>query len=59
MAFIGKPSDAGEVDLMEGDGEGSRMDGERTVLDLFDDHSGDCGDVNEAGELQILSGIVI
>ncbi|KAL8191035.1 UNVERIFIED_CONTAM: hypothetical protein K2H54_066883, partial [Gekko kuhli] len=58
MAFTGKSSEAGEVDLMELDGEGSRMDGEKTVLDLFDDHSGDAGDVNEAGELQILTGAV-
>ncbi|XP_077197706.1 serine-protein kinase ATM isoform X2 [Paroedura picta] len=58
MAFAGKPSEAGEEDFMEGDGEGSRIDGEKTVLDLFDDHSGDAGDVNEAGELQILTGAV-
>nr|XP_056714051.1 serine-protein kinase ATM [Euleptes europaea] len=58
MAFTGKPGEAGDMDLMEDDGEGSRMDGEKSVLDLFDDHSADAGDVNEAGELQILTGAV-
>ncbi|XP_054829190.1 serine-protein kinase ATM [Eublepharis macularius] len=58
MVFTGKPSEAGDVDLMEDDAEGSRMDGEKSVLDLFDDRSADAADVNEAGELQILTGAI-
>lgn len=61
MTFTGKPSEGGEKDLMEDDPDESRPDGEnQTVLDLFDDD--DCAeavDVNEAGELQSLTGILI
>ncbi|XP_048349844.1 serine-protein kinase ATM [Sphaerodactylus townsendi] len=58
MAFMGKPSEAAEVDLMEDDGEGSGKNGENTVLDLFDDHSADPGDTSEVGEMQILTGAI-
>ncbi|KAJ6662351.1 hypothetical protein lerEdw1_012515 [Lerista edwardsae] len=57
MTFTGKPSEGGEKDLMEDDPDESRQDGEnQTVLDLFDDDCAEAVDVNEAGELQSLTG---
>ncbi|XP_053166934.1 serine-protein kinase ATM [Hemicordylus capensis] len=57
MFFTGKPSEAGEVDLMEDDCEETSIEGEnRTVLDPLEDHSAESGDVTEAGELQTLTG---
>ncbi|XP_062983150.1 serine-protein kinase ATM [Elgaria multicarinata webbii] len=57
MVFTGKASEGGEIDLMEDEPDESRMEGEnQTVLDLFDDHCAETGDVNEGGELQTLTG---
>lgn len=59
VAFTGKPSEAGEMDLMEEDAEESRAEGESRVFDLFDDNMAEATDTNEAGELQNLTGILI
>ncbi|XP_053871494.1 serine-protein kinase ATM isoform X1 [Malaclemys terrapin pileata] len=58
MVFTGKPSDAGEVDLMEDDIEESAMEVDNHVaMDRFDDHYiTDFGDANESGEMQNVTG---
>ncbi|XP_061847968.1 serine-protein kinase ATM isoform X4 [Colius striatus] len=58
MAFTGKPSELGEVDLMGNDPGDSIMEVDNQVADdLFDDHSvADISDTNESGEMQTVTG---
>ncbi|CAM5075810.1 unnamed protein product [Natator depressus] len=58
MVFTGKPSDAGDVDVMEDDIEESAMEVDNHVaMDRFDDHCiTDFGDANESGEMQNITG---
>ncbi|EMP35905.1 Serine-protein kinase ATM [Chelonia mydas] len=59
MVFTGKPSDAGDVDVMEDDIEESAMEVDNHVaMDRFDDHCiTDFGDANESGEMQNITAI--